>query len=294
MAIYRMENSQLSICVDSLGAELKSLRRMKDDMEYMWGADPQYWGQTSPVLFPFVGSLVRGCYRYEGKEYSMPKHGFAMNREFELLRQTENELRFLLRADEGTKLVYPFDFELEIGYRFDRRDERKLVVSWKVTNCGSREMYFSIGGHPGFLCPPGGEGEQTDCKLLFDTQGKVISSIVGAGSLLSGRTRKYTLRGGMLDITESLFDKDALVIEHDQVHKVSLCDGSGKPFVTVSFDAPLVALWAPAGKKAPFVCIEPWYGRCDRENFAGDLPGREYENRLTPSGEFYTYYTISV
>lgn len=217
-----------------------------------------------------------------------------MCREFELLRQTGNELRFLLRADEETRPGYPFDFELEIGYRFDEEDAGKLVVSWKVTNCGSREMYFSIGGHPGFLCPPGGRGVQTDCKLLFDTEDKVISSIVGAGSLLSERTRKCALRDGLLDITEDLFNEDALVIEHGQVHMVSLCDGSGKPFVTVSFDAPLVALWAPAGKKAPFVCIEPWYGRCDRESFAGDLLQREYENRLAPSGEFYAEYTISV
>lgn len=294
MAIYRLENARFSICVDSLGAELRSLRKRSDDTEYMWDGNPEYWNQTSPVLFPFVGSLNQGIYRYEGKEYSMSKHGFAKDMEFELLGRTENELVFILRSDEETKATYPFDFELEIGYRFDREDENKLAVSWKVTNCGGQEMYFSIGGHPGFWCPPGGKGVQTDCRLLFDTKDKIISSIVGAGSLLSGHTKEYALRDGMLEITKGLFDEDALVIEQDQAHKVSLCDGSGQPWLTVSFDAPLFALWAPAKENVPFICIEPWYGRCDRENFTGDLSRREYGNKLAPSEEFYAEYSIVV
>lgn len=35
----------------------------------MWDAKPEYWKRTSPVLFPIVGSLNNGSYRYEGKEY---------------------------------------------------------------------------------------------------------------------------------------------------------------------------------------------------------------------------------
>ncbi|MDE7046228.1 MAG: aldose 1-epimerase family protein, partial [Acetatifactor sp.] len=200
----------------------------------------------------------------------------------------------MLRADESTKEMYPFDFELEIGYRFDTADEIKLAVSWKVTNRGGQEMYFSIGGHPGFLCPPDGKGGLTDCRLLFDTKDKIISRVVGSGSLLSEHTREYILRDGVLDITEDLFAEDALVIEQDQVHKISLCDGSSRPFVTVSFDAPLLALWAPAKKNVPFVCVEPWYGRGDRETFAGELSQREYGNKLAPSEVFYAEYTIEV
>ena len=294
MAVYQLKNTRLSICVDSMGAELRSLRNLDSDTEYMWDADPEYWKGISPVLFPFVGGLKNGSYRYEGKEYSMPKHGFAKDMEFELLRQTERELVFVLRADEGTKAMYPFDFELEIGYRFDTSDESKLAVSWKVTNRGGQEMYFSIGGHPAFLCPPGGKGAQTDCKFLFDTEDKVIASVVGTGSLFTEQTKEYALEDGMMDITPVLFAKDALVMEGDQVHEVSFCDGSGRPFVTVGFDAPVLALWTPAGKNAPFICIEPWYGRGDREGFAGDLPQRDYVYRLASSEEFYTEYTISV
>lgn len=291
MAVYCLRNAQIEMCVDTFGAELKSLKKAATGTEYMWDARPEYWKRTSPVLFPIVGSLNNGCYRCDGREYPMSQHGFARDMEFGLRRQTETELVFVLRATEETKVKYPFDFELELGYRLDKNN---LIVSWKVTNRDSREMYFSIGGHPAFLCPMGGNGAQTDCKLLFDTDDKLIASIIGDGGTLSTRAKEYTLKDGMMDITADLFDEDALIIENSQAHKVSLCDGEGQPYLTVSFDAPLFGLWSPAKKNAPFVCIEPWYGRCDRETFAGELSEREYGNKLAPSEEFYAEYTITI
>lgn len=291
MAVYSLEDGQIKICVDTLGAELRSLKKTATDTEYMWDAKPEYWKRISPVLFPIVGSLNNGCYRYDGKEYPMSQHGFARDMEFELLQQTRDELRFVLRADEQTKEKYPFDFELELGYRIW---ENNLVVSWKVTNRDSREMHFSIGGHPAFLCPIGGKGVQTEYKLSFDAGNKITSGIIGEGGTLSSRTKEYTLKDGLMDITAGLFDEDALIIENNQAHKVSLCDREGQPYLTVSFDAPLFGLWSPAGKNAPFICIEPWYGRCDREAFEGDLSEREWGNRLAPGSVFYAEYTITV
>lgn len=291
MAIYSLENAQISISVDTFGAELRSLRKKATGTEYMWDAKPEYWKRTSPVLFPIVGSLNNGSYRYDGIEYPMSQHGFARDMEFALWQQTADELKFVLRADDGTKAKYPFDFELELGYRLD---ENNLIVSWKVTNHDSREMYFSIGGHPAFLCPIDGKGAQTDYKLSFDTDNKITAAIIGDGGTLSTRTKEYDLRDGMMDITGDLFDEDALIIEHDQAHKVALCDPDGQPYLTVRFDAPLFGLWSPAKKNAPFICIEPWYGRCDREMFEGDLSEREYGNTLAPSKSFYTEYTVTV
>lgn len=294
MAIYCLENGQIGIRVESHGAQLRSLKKLSSNIEYLWDANPQYWEQSSPVLFPFVGRLNNDCFRYGGKAYPAKKHGFAKDMEFELVRQTERELKFLLRANEQTKAAYPFDFELEQGYRLDKEDKNKLIVSWSVTNCGRNEMFFSIGGHPGFRCPIDDRGIQTDYRLLFDTEDKIVSGVVGKGSMLTERTKEFILRDKMMDITADLFDDDALVIEHNQAHKVSLCDGSGIPYVSVSFNAPLFAIWSPAKKNAPFICIEPWYGRCDRETFTGELSAREYGNRLSPFEEFYAEYAIMI
>lgn len=59
-------------------------------------------------------------------------------------------------------------------------------------------------------------------------------------------------------------------------------------------DAPLFGIWSPAGKHAPFVCIEPWYGRCDRVGFCQELSEREYGNVLEASETFQVYYDIQV
>ncbi len=291
MAIYNLENAQLSICVDSFGAELKSLKKKASNMEYMWDAKPEYWKRTSPVLFPIVGSLNNGCYRYDGKVYPMSQHGFARDMEFSLLRQTEDELVFALHSNEETKEKYPFDFALELGYKLQ---ENNLFVSWNVLNCDNKEMYFSIGGHPAFLCPMNAAGAQTECKLLFDATDKITSAIIGDGGTLLQRTKEIPLRDGMMDITENLFDEDALIIEHDQAHKVSLCDKEGQPYLTVRFDAPLFGIWSPARKNAPFICIEPWYGRCDKADFQGELSEREWGNRLAPSETFYAEYIVTI
>ena len=46
-------------------------------------------------------------------------------------------------------------------------------------------------------------------------------------------------------------------------------------------------------KNAPFVCIEPWYGRCDKEGFEGELSEREYEQIIKPEGDFRAKYTVT-
>ena len=61
----------IRIEIDSHGAELKSLVKKETGTEYMWCADPKYWGRTSPVLFPFVGNVSGKQYRTKGKTYDM-------------------------------------------------------------------------------------------------------------------------------------------------------------------------------------------------------------------------------
>ena len=41
-----LENEEICIEVDTHGAELKSLVRKDTGTEYMWKADPQFWGRT--------------------------------------------------------------------------------------------------------------------------------------------------------------------------------------------------------------------------------------------------------
>jgi galactose mutarotase-like enzyme len=97
-----------------------------------------------------------------------------------------------------------------------------------------------------------------------------------------------------MQVTEHLFDEDALVVEGNQAHKVSLCKPDGNTYLTVSFGAPLFGLWSPAKKQAPFICIEPWYGRCDRAGYEGDYREKDWMNCLAPGESFHSVYTIEI
>ena len=290
MARYGLENDKIRIEIDSHGAELKSLVKKETGAEYMWCADAKYWGRTSPVLFPVVGNVSGKQYRTKGKTFDMGQHGFARDMEFALESQTDNEIWFVLRSNEETLAKYPYEFVLKLGYRLDGA---KVEVLWHVENPSEEELPFAIGGHPAFYCPVTSGGKQSDCYIQFDIAGSLKCSTID-GYLVGDRVDTYELEDGMLRIDEHLFDNDALIIEKQNIKKVSLCDPKKQAFLTIEMDAPLFGIWRPAAPGAPFVCIEPWYGRSDRIGYAGELRDREYENVLAAGENWDAGYTILV
>lgn len=289
MALFQISNDRITIQADSMGAELKSLKEVATGKEYMWDANPRYWKRTSPVLFPLVGGLKGGVYRLGGEEYPMGQHGFARDMEFQLKSQSAQELWFSLESNEDTLRKYPYSFVLELGYELDGQT---VVVKWRVKNPGQERMYFSIGGHPAFLCPIEEGTKQWDYGIRFEGVEEVVSSCLENG-LVNGKTETYHLEKGILPVTEHLFDGDALVIEHGQVHSVSLVKPDGRAYLTVSFDAPLFGIWSPPKKEAPFICIEPWYGRCDRTDQSGEWTERDWMQVLEAGESFETSYRVT-
>lgn len=289
MALHTLQSGALRVIISDAGAEIIQIEDILTGRNYLWHGDSAYWGRRSPILFPIVGGLKNKTYKYAGREYPMSQHGFARDREFQMTEHNVDTIWFELKADEESLKVYPFRFRLEIGYRLEGR---KITVMWRVANEDKKTMFFSIGGHPAFMCPIDGEGKQTDYYLLFDNKEPLSYGKLSVNGLLETEGHTLDIGGGCMPITEHMFDEDALVIEGGQAHQVALAGPDKKPYLTVKFDAPLFGLWSPAKKHAPFICIEPWYGRCDRESFAGMLADREYGNELRPGKIFETEYTI--
>ncbi|WP_022763740.1 aldose 1-epimerase family protein [Butyrivibrio sp. XPD2006] len=289
MKKYSISNGTYNLTVSDHGAEITSL--LKNGRQLMWQADPAFWGRTSPVLFPLVGNYWQKKSRFAGRTYEMGQHGFARDMDFSLLSQTGDELVFELRDNEATHEKYPFSFVLRLGYKLGTDG---VEVIWEVENPTDGDIFFSIGGHPAFNCDLSGD------KLLFMKKGKrvlgniesKIISLDGSGCL-SDNSKELSLNDGELALKPELFDEDALIIEDEQADMVAVINSAGEELVSVSFDAPLFGVWSPAGKNAPFVCIEPWYGRCDRVGFTGDLSEREYGNRLGAGEKFRVSYTIA-
>lgn len=287
-----LKNEMLTIQVSEHGAELQSIR--KDDYEYLWQGNPEYWGRRSPVLFPIVGSVWEKCFRVDGKVYEMGQHGFARDMDFELVSAADTEVWYRLKSSEKTLAAYPWPFVLEIGYRLEGNS---VKVLWKVTNPGETEMYFQIGAHPAFNYP-GYDPDAVDRGVVaFDRNDNLQrSGFKGKGCVDPQARFPIPLSDdGMLRLKRDTFDDiDTLMLENDQVHKIVFLKNDSSPYLTVTFDAPVVAIWSPPKRNAPFFCIEPWYGRCDRADFTGEFKDRDWVNALAPGATFAASYTITL
>ncbi len=279
----KLDNGIIAARIDSHGAEIKSA--VKNEREYMWCGDGAYWARTSPVLFPFVGSLKDKKYTHNGSTYSMGQHGFARDMEFTLEESTQSYAKYVLKSDEQTFAKYPFDFVLIIEYTLEKST---IKIKWTVENKGNEPMHFSIGAHPAFNL------KNEDNYFMFDCGNDMVYNLINGEGLYAPSDRHILSNDGFVKIENSMFDNDALIFENRQAKEVSLCDKDKKPYVTVRFDAPLFGLWSPAKKNAPFVCIEPWYGRCDRSDFCGELKGREHSNTLEADAVFTAGYEIEL
>lgn len=285
-----LENDKLKVEIDSFGAEVKSVLHKANYREYIWYGNPKFWGRTSPVLFPFVGSLKDKKYLWQGKEYPMGQHGFARDMEFEVIEKEAEQIIFKLVSDAQTLEKYPFAFELTISYALKGEE---LTVGWKVQNPSTENLYFSIGAHPAFLCPAHGENNKAGYQLSFAGVEELHhhGNTTDTGLALR-EDLVIPLKDHKVEITEDFFDRCTYMIEGNQTGCVGILDSMGQKMVEVSFDTPLFAIWSPEGKNAPFICIEPWYGRCDAVDFDGDLSEREFTNVLEPAGVFDAAYTM--
>lgn len=292
MAIFDLKGEKISIQVKSEGAELFSLVDNESGQEYIWCGDPQFWGKTSPVLFPFVGRMKGLAYQYKGKTYQAPVHGFAREMEFQLVSQDSNSLWLEICDTKETREVYPFAFGFQIGYVLQGRT---LKVLFRIKNNNEEKMYFSLGGHPAFACPLEKGHKRSDYFLKFDELDSIESNGVDISvGLVTNEYTKYSLDKGVLPITDHLFDQDALVIENYQVKEVSLLRPDRTPYVKFVMDAPIYGIWSSIQPGSPFVCIEPWFGRCDAVGFKGTLEEREWQQQLEAGEVFETEYSITV
>jgi galactose mutarotase-like enzyme len=272
-AIHHLTFGKIEAQISTLGAECISLK--KNGLEYLWQANPDIWGRHAPVLFPIVGRLKDHQYTYQGKSYTMGQHGFARDRIFELTEKTERQLTMVLKADEVSKKVYPFDFELSIQYMLGKSG---LQVSYRVHNPSEEKtLLFSIGAHPGFCCPLEPEKESfSDYQLDFN-QDKL--STLPLYSLEEGliATKKSTLeiQAGKLPLNYQLFENDALIIDVGPVTSVNVHSRkTGKGFTMQFSDFKWLGLWTKE-KEAGFICLEPWNGIAATTDHDGSL-----ENKL--------------
>ena len=257
MDLVTLRSERLQCSINPLGAELQRLTG-DDDREWLWDGNAAYWSGRAPILFPIVGMLAEGVYRWQGRPYALEKHGFARRRAFAVVERTAASATLRLSADHATRQMYPFDFELEL--RFVLTNE--LTITATVRNRGEEPMPFSFGFHPALRWPRAGEAQ-----LLFDArESGPVWRIDGNG--LIARKEPLPGDGRRMVIDDALFVDDAMILR--DVASRAICFEHDEGIVRVVWDnLPDLGLWTKPG--APFLCVEPWAGFSDPVGFVDDI-----------------------
>ncbi len=285
-----LENDKLIVKVSEHGAELKSIFGKKNNFEYMWQGDKEYWGFSSKILFPVCGRLLNEEYEYNGEKYSMLIHGFAKLGDFEVVEKSNTKVVLSLTENEKTLENYPFKFVFKVVYEIFGA---KLKTSLKVFNSGNTILPFSLGGHPAFNVPLKNGGDFCDHYIEFDKNCLVKAEFSKKG-LDTGKTTEFALDDKKLHLTHELFKDDALFFELKS-GSATLKTSKSDAFVKIDFDDTThVGIWQTYKNTTPFVCIEPWHGIAGSDDKVDDILDKKCIIKLQPNELYEFSYDTTV
>ena len=286
--MQKIENDFLIVTAKPNGAELCSIYNKQTGLEYLWQAGHE-WPKHAPILFPIVGQLKDNIYIYEGKKFSMDRHGFARTMTFLTTDHRTSAVEYSLIYNEQTLAVFPFQFELLINYEVIDAD---LKILYSVINHGEDDMYFSVGAHPAFKVPLVDGESYDDYYLEFNKEETTERWMLNNG-LLDNHTKPVFNNSRQLLLSKSLFNEDAIIFKDLHSDIISLKSKKSAHGFHFQFkEYPYFGIWA--AKDADFICLEPWMGIADNISTNQQLSEKEGIITLLPGEEFTCDYAITL
>ncbi|GFP73989.1 aldose 1-epimerase family protein [Clostridium fungisolvens] len=287
--INTIENQFLKISSSTHGGELHSILSKIDGTEFLWNGDETFWKYHAPILFPIVGKVNNNEYSVDGVKYTLPQHGLARVKDFELIEKSENSFTYELKYSEETLKVFPFKFSLKIIYSLF---ENTLNIKYVVTNADSKDMLFSIGAHPAFMCPLYDNETMNDYYFEFSENETCSLMPLNSNGFFKREQIPFLENEKIIPLSKELFKNDALVLKNLNSEVISLKSKNHSKSLDFNFsEFPYLGLWSkPSG--APFVCIEPWLGHSDFEDFTGDFSQKEGILKLAEKETFSCNYSV--
>ncbi|MBQ1942434.1 MAG: aldose 1-epimerase family protein [Clostridia bacterium] len=285
--IYTISKGDVTVSVNSLGAELYSLK--KGETEYLWQGNPAYWNGRAYNLFPIVARLTEGKYTWQGKEYQMGIHGFVRKTEMQVSSQTKASITFTMTDSAETRSSYPFAFRFSVRFTITKKG---LKVSYITQNTGSGVLPFSTGGHPGFNVPLSQGEAFEDYKIVFP-QGATPMLVEMSEDcfVMNGKTPLALNENNALALRHNLFDHDALVLQNAG-KTVTLIGKQGRGVTVEYAGLKYLGIWHKPQTDAPYVCLEPWASLPTRKGTTDDFSTKPDFTHLAPGKTKTFAYTI--
>ncbi len=248
---YELRNSKINAIISTHGAELVGLYDSKGN-NYIWSADEKVWKRHAPILFPIIGSLYEGKYIYDGKEYSITKHGFIRDMEGEVDYYDNSRISITFKSNQETLKMYPFKFEFTVVYELSADS---LVIKYLVNNVDQKAMYFALGFHPGFALPMSEDKTFEDYSVNFAGDEDFERVEINMSGLMTGGTSVF--KEHSIALNREMFEKEAIILKNTPKHLVLCSDDDIKLELNYP-DMEYLTLWTLPREDAAYVCLEPW------------------------------------
>ena len=232
--IIRDKNDNFAVILPEKGATVISFQVngtevFYQDMENINSQERPRCGV--PFLFPVFGRTP------EDSMYPMEIHGFGHTSVWTVLEHAEDILRLELVATEETRIIYPFEFRVELVFSLK---DGKLNIHQIYENQDEKDMPFSFGFHPYFV------GEPTTFSVKVDAMQEM--------DMMTGKPKPFDNRLVEIAFPEGAPESGAFFVQAK--HEAVLNRADGKQ-VQMQFDENFnrLVLWAVNGKN--FLCVEP-------------------------------------
>lgn len=297
-ATYTIENNALIVSISDAGAELQSV--ICKGVERMWCGDAAVWPRRAPLLFPLIGRMRDGSYDLNGTPRKAPRHGFCRDRLFAAEQTSPTSALFTTASDDDTRVVFPFDFTLEVEFSISGNTLTKLH---HITNTGSSPMPFELGGHEAYaICVLPGErasnyyvhlGQRLspgtcdkDGSSPSESLDRTEAFQMDAEGILQLPKVTIPLQNGSLRQTPEQLGLDTIVLENVPASTATLACDVNPYAVTVEFpDFPYLGIWTKpvgCGNDARYLCIEPWSALPDAHFAPRELAKKPGVRTLAP------------
>lgn len=281
-----IQNQSLQVTIALLGAEVRSVKNIVSNHEYMWSGNPELWAGVSPVLFPVVGKTTANQIKFADEGYILGNHGFARHSVFSIVEHKSDEVTLLLNTQTGDAKRYPFNLDFFVNYKLI---DKTLHTTYTVHSLDQQTAYFSVGAHPAFACPFDDKHQITDYEIRFEQPENLLHHQITSEAFYTGKTTSLDLVAFSLD--EHTFDDDALVFTGYKGESVSLVESDSGRAIRVSLGGfPWLGIWSKPG--ADYVCLEPWCGRSDDLGFNGDINNKAAIETIQPNAKWSRTFRI--
>jgi len=286
--LYVIKNDLITLSVSTHGAEVKKLTYCGIDR--LHDSNPEYWNRSAPLLFPCVGTITNKQTIINNQSYQLPKHGFIRDVDFILQNKTENSLTFSFTSNSETKKIYPFDFEMIVTYQII---ENKVLSDIHIKNLSNEVMPFNFGLHPAFLAPISEDESWNDYELFTESlkDWPIYKVELSNGTINFNEIVKYVNFKNPLPLNHEDYSGDALVFDNIDFNYLTLSNKKHTHGIKFLFEGfPMLGIWTPYPKKAPFICIEPWIGCADPTNHDGEFEHKPHIIHLEAQKEKTIHY----